>query len=143
MTEIKTTPFLQQSGRAALRVLAPLALMALIFVLSAQPDLDSGLGTLDLVLRKLAHMTEYALLTLLWAWALAPFTRWSAPAGAVIAIAYAATDEFHQTFVEGRTGSIADVGIDAIGVLIALALLRYHRTNRPPELRGVKEGDRV
>ena len=34
--------------QVALRALAPIALMVLIFVLSAQQDLDSGLGTLDL-----------------------------------------------------------------------------------------------
>ena len=114
----------------ALRALAPLALMALIFLLSAQPDLDSGLGTLDLILRKLAHATEYALLTLLWAWALRPATRWNVPAAALIALAYAASDEFHQTFVEGRQGALTDVLFDAAGVLIAVALLRYHRALR-------------
>ena len=35
--------------------LPPVALMALIFFLSAQPDLSSGLGTWDLVLRKIVH----------------------------------------------------------------------------------------
>src|SRR3954470_13870906 len=40
------------------RYAPPLLLMALIFVLSAQPDLSSGLGVWDLILRKLAHMTE-------------------------------------------------------------------------------------
>lgn len=104
--------------------------MALIFYLSAQPDLDSGLGTLDLILRKLAHAAEYALLTLLWAWALRPATRWNVPAAATIAIAYAASDEFHQTFVTGRHGTVTDVLVDAVGVLIALALLRYHRALR-------------
>jgi VanZ family protein len=102
----------------ALRALAPLALMALIFALSAQPDLDSGLGTLDLVLRKLAHAAEYALLTLLWAWALRPVTRWNV---------VAAADEYHQTFVEGRSGTATDVLIDAVGVTVAIALSRYHR----------------
>ena len=116
--------------QVALRALAPLALMALIFFLSAQPDLDSGLGTLDLVLRKLAHATEYALLTLLWAWALRPATRWNVLAAAVIAVLYAASDEFHQTFVEGRHGSPVDVLVDSAGVLIAIALLRYHRALR-------------
>ena len=116
--------------QVVLRSLAPLALMGLIFFLSAQPDLDSGLGALDLVLRKLAHATEYALLTLLWAWALRPATRWNVYAGAAVAIVYAASDEYHQTFVEGRTGSPADVFIDAVGVVIAVALLRYHRALR-------------
>jgi VanZ family protein len=116
--------------QAALRALVPLALMALIFVLSAQQDLDSGLGTLDLILRKAAHATEYALLTLLWAWALRPATRWNVVAAAVLSVLYAASDEYHQTFVEGRTGALGDVLIDSAGVVIALALLRYHRALR-------------
>jgi len=116
--------------KVALRALAPLALMGLIYFLSAQPDLDSGLGTLDLVLRKLAHATEYALLTLLWAWALRPATRWNVPIAALLAVLYAVSDEFHQTFVEGRHGVPTDVLVDSAGVVIAIALLRYHRALR-------------
>jgi VanZ family protein len=116
-----------QSTQVALRSLAPLALMMLIFVLSAQPDLDSGLGTLDLVLRKLAHATEYALLTLAWAWALRPATHLSVPLAALIALLYAASDEYHQTFVIGRSGTATDLLVDAVGVGIAMAALRYHR----------------
>ncbi len=52
--------------------LPPLLLMAAIFYLSAQPNLDSGLGTVDLIGRKLVHFGEYALLCLLWWRALAP-----------------------------------------------------------------------
>jgi VanZ family protein len=120
-----------QTRQVMLRTLAPIGLMAVIFVLSAQPDLDSGLGTFDLILRKIAHMTEYAVLTLLWAWALRPLTPRSALPAAAIALLYAITDEYHQTFVEGRGGTVVDVGIDAIGVVIALALLRYHRALQP------------
>ena len=132
-----------QPGTFALRALAPLALMALIFVLSAQPDLDSGLGTLDLILRKLVHMAEYGLLTVLWAWALAPVLGARGElAGAAIAFLYAITDEYHQTFVEGRHGVIADVGIDAVGIGVALILLRYHRTARGESaIRGRRAGE--
>ena len=49
-----------------IRFAPPLLLMGLIFFLSAQPDLNSGLGTWDTVLRKLAHMAEFGLLWLLW-----------------------------------------------------------------------------
>ncbi|MBI5103954.1 MAG: hypothetical protein HZB46_03005 [Solirubrobacterales bacterium] len=59
-------------ARTIARFGPPLALMALIFFLSAQPDLSSGLGSWDLVLRKLAHMTEYGVLFLLWWRALCP-----------------------------------------------------------------------
>jgi VanZ family protein len=108
----------------------PLALMALIFVLSAQPDLNSGLGTLDLIGRKIIHATEYALLCFLWWRAL----RTSIPArkavllAFAVTVAYAATDELHQHFVEGRHGTPVDVGIDALGAGLAAAILLRRRT---------------
>jgi VanZ family protein len=108
----------------------PVALMALIFFLSAQPDLSSGLGAWDVLLRKLAHAGVYLLLTLLWWRALreldAPAHRTVAAAW-LIAIAYSATDEWHQTFVTGRHGSPLDVLIDAGGASAA-ALLALRRT---------------
>jgi VanZ family protein len=96
----------------------PLALMAVIFVLSAQPDLNSGLGTVDLIGRKIIHATEYGLLTfLLWR------ALKSIPLAFTIAVAYACTDEFHQHFVHGRHASPVDVGIDALGAALAAALI--------------------
>ena len=103
------------------RFVPPLALMALIFWLSDQPDLGTGLGFADLVLRKLAHMTEYGLLWVLWARAF----RWRRPwTAALITIGYAATDELHQTTVAGRHGTPVDVAIDAVGVAVAMLLVR-------------------
>ncbi len=99
----------------------PIALMGVIYYLSAQPNLRTDLGTIDLVGRKLVHMLEYGLLWLLWLRALG--WRGHAPwAAAAIAIGYAATDEFHQTFVDGRQGSPRDVAIDSAGVLVAALL---------------------
>ena len=109
------------------RFAPPLALMALIFFLSAQPDLSSGFGSWDLVLRKAAHMTEYGLLALLWWRALR--TRSPLP-GALIAVAYASTDEWHQTFVAGRHGAVTDVLIDAAGVALAILAHRLIRRRR-------------
>ena len=102
----------------ASRFLPPLLLMGVIFFLSAQPGLNSGLGIWDLVLRKLAHMTEFGLLWFLWWRAF----EYRAPAGAAfIALAYAASDEFHQSLVQDRTGSPWDVAIDAAGIGVAAA----------------------
>src|SRR3954470_10966911 len=98
------------------RLLPPLALMGLIFFFSAQPDLGTGLGVWDTILRKAAHMTEYGLLWFLWYRALGYRHMGVAVA---ITIAYAATDEFHQHFVQGRHGTPVDVAIDAVGVTIA------------------------
>lgn len=109
------------------RYAPPLALMALIFLLSAQPGLSSGLGTIDLVGRKLVHMAEFGLLFVLWLRALG----WRRPAlAAAIAIGYAITDELHQTTVEDRSGSPLDVLIDATGVAIAWLLWRARVSRR-------------
>jgi VanZ family protein len=108
----------------------PLVLMAVIFAFSAQPDLNSGLGTIDLVGRKLIHACEYALLTFLWWRALRTVV---APGPAALfafslAIGYAGADELHQHFIRGRHGTPVDVGIDAVGAGIAAVLIRRRLT---------------
>ena len=111
--------------------LPPLVLMAVIFLLSAQPDLNSGLGTIDLIGRKIIHASEYALLCFLWWRALRTLVAdLPAVAGAfAIAVAYSSTDEWHQTFVSGRHGSPVDVLIDATGAAVAaLLIVRRSRT---------------
>jgi len=110
------------------RFAPPLLLMGLIFLLSAQPDLGSGLGSWDTVLRKLAHMGEYGLLWFLWWRALG--SRHPGPAIA-IALLYAASDEYHQSFVEGRHGSPWDVAIDALGVGLAGLLVAWRAYSQP------------
>ena len=101
--------------------LAPLVLMAVIFVFSAQPDLNSGLGTLDTIGRKLLHFAQYALLALLWWRALRTRldNRRAALAAFVVTALYAATDEYHQSFVDGRNGSPLDWLIDCAGAATA------------------------
>jgi VanZ family protein len=108
----------------------PILLMGVIFALSAQPDLNSGLGQWDLYLRKAAHMTEYALLVFLWWRALREHTSPRAAVAIAVAIclAYSATDEYHQTFIEGRHGTPVDTGIDSVGMAVAaLLILRRSR----------------
>src|SRR5919204_6964018 len=92
---------------------------AVIFAFSAIPSLSSGLGTWDTVLRKCAHVTEYAVLAALLLRALGR----DLPAF-LAAVAYAATDELHQHFVGGRHASPIDVAIDAVGVVLGLLAWR-------------------
>lgn len=112
--------------------LSPLVLMALIYFLSAQPSLNSGLGLADHIGRKLVHFSEFALLAFLWWRALSTrmSTRGAALAALAIASAYAATDELHQTFVSGRNGNPIDWAIDTAGA--AVAMLRVTRGARTP-----------
>jgi VanZ family protein len=106
--------------------------MGVIFFFSAQPSLDSGLGVIDLVGRKLIHFAEYALLCFLWWRAFATVTGPGRAAIAAFAIAsgYAVTDEVHQTFVEGRAGTPVDWAIDSAGA--ALVALRMRSGRRSP-----------
>lgn len=122
-------PSLRSRARRLARALdpwaPPLALMGVIFYFSAQPDLSSGLGIIDLVGRKFIHAGEYALLTFLWWRALRTVLERppAVLASLGVAVAYAASDEFHQTFVSGRSGSPVDVAIDTAGAGLAALLL--------------------
>jgi VanZ family protein len=109
---------------ARLSAWAPVVLWAgLIFTLSSIPSLDSGLGTWDLVLRKLAHAAEFAVLGALLYRAVR-----REPAAVLLASLYALTDELHQSVVSGRQGSPVDWLIDSAGavagVLVAARLWR-------------------
>ena len=98
---------------------------ALIFAFSAVPDLGTGLGGWDLVLRKIAHAAEYAVLGALLARALRN------PGVAVAAgVLYAVSDEVHQLFVAGRQGSPLDVAIDAVGVVAGVVLWEWATRTR-------------
>jgi VanZ family protein len=124
--------------RAAAPFLAPLALMALIFALSAMPSDNEHHSALMLVMRKLAHFSEYFALTGLWWWALRKRVgaRRALPIAVAIAVGYAITDEIHQTFVNGRTGTPRDVLIDSAGILTATWLIR--RSLDPAAVRSGK-----
>jgi VanZ family protein len=86
----------------------------------------STINTIHYLMRKAGHLTEYAILAALlfrairrdrtgWNW------RWAAAAIAIAAL-YAATDEFHQSFVPGRTPSVWDVLLDTTGASLAQVL---------------------
>ena len=102
-----------------------LAWAALIFAFSSVPNLSTGLGGWDLVLRKLAHTAEYAVLGALLVRATG--RSWLALG---LGVLYAASDEFHQTFVRGRHGSPVDVAIDAVGLAFGILLWNGARARR-------------
>ena len=91
----------------------------LIFYLSSIPSLKSDFEY-DFLLRKIAHVVEYFILTFLLlrafkgSFEMNGFYLFLFPAA--LSLCYAASDEFHQLFVPGRGGAIEDVLIDAVGV---------------------------
>lgn len=105
---------------SALRALAPIALMALIFWASAQTG-DSDVPEWAHVV---VHFAEYAALAALWAWALWPALRWrSFAVAAAVSFLYAISDEIHQSYVPGRFSDPWDVVVDSLGIAFALGAL--------------------
>ncbi len=106
------------------------ALLARFAPTLAEQITEAQLRLLNYIFRKTGHGTGYFLLTLLGYWAFrgsfgmerAHALRWAIASSLLRAI----IDEIHQAFVPGRTGTIVDVGIDAIGIGIA-AWLIYRR----------------
>lgn len=121
---------------AALPWLAVFAWAVLIFYLSDQPSLTLNLGAWEIVLRKMAHMGEFAVLCLLLWNAIrqhgVAFAR-ALMIAVAVAFLFAASDEFHQHFIAGRNGTPRDVAIDCIGILamsLIIIRLRPKKTTR-------------
>jgi len=87
---------------------------------------DATVASIQFIVRKCAHLTEYGVLAtlLLRAFRQLPLTRVFGITFVVAAV-FAALDEFHQSFVASRTGSPWDVIIDCIGALAGLVLYGF------------------
>lgn len=104
------------------RLVPALALMGVIFAVSAESSLPTVESDLDVALRKAAHMTEFGLLWALWLWALPGPRPRAALVALAVTLAYAVSDEVHQSFVAERHPSPFDVAIDAAGIGVAAAI---------------------
>lgn len=94
----------------------------------------SGILDAQFFVRKAAHLTEYAILAILFMRGLrghfaGVFVRQAALVLAVVGL-YAAADEFHQTFVASRTASPRDVVIDCCGAALGLLIYRIFGAQR-------------
>ena len=82
----------------------------------------------ELIIRKMAHMGEYALLTFTFIYG---FSKNKFILQKVLLFSlsatflYACSDEFHQLFIVGRSGQLADVMIDTTGGIIAIILFYF------------------
>ena len=75
-------------------------------------------------IRKIAHITEYLILGFLIFNLLKQYSVTNIYYAIGLSILYSCTDEFHQLFINGRSGSIRDVLIDSIGILIGTYLYK-------------------
>ncbi len=168
MTHIDSNLGKQGQKKAILLCTALLGWMVFIFAMSAQPGDESGdlsggithmlvrivngifsvgwseaaeLEVADMIhlpIRKIAHMTEYGVLAVLWygtcKTVVAPgvqsrkrnsritVTGKAYGMAWILTVCYAVTDEIHQIFVPGRSGNLIDVVIDALGAFLALLI---------------------
>lgn len=115
-----------------------------IFFFSSIPDLKiKEIGFWDFVLRKIAHITEYAILSILLVNAFfvstVNFKKFKMYfLSFILSMIYAISDELHQYFVPGRFFSITDIFIDSVGAIIGVIMwdrfLRFRFYKNPKKL---------
>jgi len=120
----------QPKGRLIGKHWLPVALwMALIFLFSSQPNsgaiTQQYFGNANLVLRKSAHVFEYFVLYLLSYRAFRNsggfYFHCSSLLACALSFIYSISDEWHQSFVPGRSAGVSDVLVDGLGILTGLA----------------------
>jgi VanZ family protein len=107
-------------------------MMGIIFILSSLPSSRiPDYGTIDTLIKKGGHAIGYGLLGLSYYYALpkrlSKFYR--GITALMMAVLFALSDEYHQSFVQGRTSSLTDIFIDGIGATLALVLGTSYSSN--------------
>jgi hypothetical protein len=129
-----------QASRGLIRWAPAVVMMGLIFIASSTPASRLPyFGALDLLVKKGGHALGYAMLGLSYFYALP--RRLSLPYRAVMAllmaVLFSLSDEFHQSFVEGRTSALRDVLIDTGGAMLALfAAVLYSSSSKSSSSSG-------
>ena len=134
--EAAADPDVRMSGMSRSSLLVrwfpALGMMAAIFALSSlTSDRIPFFGEYDLLVKKGAHAVGYAMLATAYYFALpsrlSPVYR--AVLSFLMAVLFALSDEFHQSFVRGRHSALRDVGIDSLGALLALLAAAVYSSN--------------
>lgn len=117
--------------------LPPVLWMGLMFFLSSFHKIQvTDVGWANFVTRKLAHLIEYAILCFLFFRGLKNTLKLNLhqilALAFLLTVLYALSDEYHQTFISGRTGRFLDIGIDSLGALLGL-LFSWKIVNLLPE----------
>lgn len=109
--------------RPALRIVVAIGWMYLIFLISAQSTVPQPPGIAPAITSNLGHFGVYFVLAILVWWVLGGFglegpQRWLVAFG--LTVLYGVSDEWHQSFVPGRTPDVLDIVIDALGAACGL-----------------------
>ncbi len=115
-----------------IRWIPAMLLMAAIFIFSSTPASRLPyFGEIDLLIKKGGHAFGYAMLAVAYYFALPPRLSpvYRGALAFIMALLFALSDEFHQSFVEGRTSSLRDVGIDSAGAAFALMISLLYSSN--------------
>ena len=116
----------------------PLILMGLIFISSSIPmdknaDVPKFIISLDPTLQNLLHIPVFGLLAFLW---LKSFTKHSILTFTkviitlIVTILFGCLEEFHQTFVSGRYGSLTDMLLNIVGIFMGIVFFYRSRKKR-------------
>jgi VanZ family protein len=131
-------------ARPVLRILAAMGWMGLIFLVSAQSTVPQPPGLGPAMTAYLGHFCVYFVLAILVWWVLGGFglqgrRRWLLAFG--LAVLYGASDEWHQSFVPGRTPDVLDLLVDALGAACGLAVVTWldARRDRRPRWSAVND----
>jgi VanZ family protein len=122
-----------------IRWLPSIAMMGAIFFLSSLPSSRiPDYGSLDFLIKKGGHAIGFGLLGLSYYFALPRrLSRvYRGMTAFLMVVLFALSDEYHQSFVQGRTSSLRDVFIDSLGALGAITLGAIYSSNSKSRSRS-------
>ena len=136
MTSETITRQAEQTEKLVLYYLPPLLCMGLIFYLSSRSWVPIPLPVWMIVRDKVAHGIMYGFLCYLWIRAFRsgeerPVRPVWLIAAVCISALYGATDEYHQSFVPGRTATVGDFVADGLGATIVAGVLFFRQRTIP------------
>jgi VanZ family protein len=123
---------MENTSNSSMRWLPALIMMVAIFSFSSIPAARlPDFGPYDFLVKKGGHAIGYAMLGLSYFYALPSRLnsgyRWAL--SLMMAVLFALSDEFHQSFVQGRTSSLRDVMIDGTSAAVTVAVAAIYSSN--------------
>jgi|SRR5450759_1275443 VanZ family protein len=99
-------------------------IMGAIFCFSSIPSQEMpNFGNWDTLFKKSGHLLGYAMLAAAYLRGIHSLGWRAVSIALVCVVLYSVTDEFHQSFIPGRTSTLIDVGIDTIGGAFGLSVV--------------------